>query len=147
MSYCEMGYVERSKKTEGSKNAEQPEQPKEPNVPKEKKEPKQRKASKKPKKNSTEARQRTAWAPKRLVNFIMCFNNFFNFFRMDAKAKTVTIKVDSIIHPVLVYADRGPLIVHLCYECRAFNALRKAKDIGSGKVDLPWVYAPFVVLI
>ncbi|PIC12203.1 hypothetical protein B9Z55_028557 [Caenorhabditis nigoni] len=66
---------------------------------------------------------------------------------MDAKAKTVTIKVDSIIHPVLVYADRGPLIVHLCYECRAFNALRKAKDIGSGKVDLPWVYAPFVVLI
>ncbi|ULU07572.1 hypothetical protein L3Y34_018942 [Caenorhabditis briggsae] len=110
------------KKAEEVKDDKQPQQPKQPMVTKEKKEPKQRKASKQPKKNSKkdsiEAEERFAYEPKHNV-------------------KTIKIKANSVLHPGMVFADRGPLVIHLCYECRLFNALKPAKDVGSGNVQLP----------
>ncbi|PIC30680.1 hypothetical protein B9Z55_021842 [Caenorhabditis nigoni] len=115
-------------------NPRQTKEPKKPEEPKELKEPEKPKEPEQPNKNlvqnlekddwETDARQRTAWDPKRLDY-------------LADRAKALTIKVDNVIHPVLVYADKGPLIIHLCYECRAFNAMRKTKNVGSGKVDLP----------
>ncbi|CAO4372357.1 unnamed protein product [Caenorhabditis nigoni] len=110
------------KKAKEAKDAKQPKQPKEPKVPKEKKEPKQRKTSKQPK--STEARECFACEPKRL-DFL------------EEKVKSIKIKANPVLHPAMVYADRGPLVIYLCYECRLFNALRPTKDVGSGKVQLP----------
>ncbi|CAO4381381.1 unnamed protein product [Caenorhabditis nigoni] len=93
-------------------------------VPEKKKKPKQRKTSKQSKKNSTEARECFACEPKRL-DFL------------EEKVKSIKMNANSVLHPAMVYADRGPLVIYLCYECRLFNALRPTKDVGSGKVQLP----------
>ncbi|EGT51486.1 hypothetical protein CAEBREN_25579 [Caenorhabditis brenneri] len=58
---------------------------------------------------------------------------------LKEKAKTVKIPEEdaAVIKPGHIFLEQGPLIIHLCSECKKFNAQRPATIVGEGRVELP----------
>ncbi|EGT53482.1 hypothetical protein CAEBREN_03882 [Caenorhabditis brenneri] len=58
---------------------------------------------------------------------------------LKEKAKTVKIPEEdaAIIKPAHIFLEQGPLIIHLCTDCKKFNGQRAATIIGEGRVELP----------
>ncbi|CAO4384695.1 unnamed protein product [Caenorhabditis nigoni] len=58
---------------------------------------------------------------------------------LKEKAKNAIIPTElaSTLKPEHVFLDSGPIIIHLCYDCRKFNSTKPTIPVGDGKVQLP----------
>ncbi|CAL2048204.1 hypothetical protein CAEBREN_19164 [Caenorhabditis brenneri] len=54
-----------------------------------------------------------------------------------AKKATIPTELASTLKPEHIFMESGPLILHVCYDCRKFNAGRPTVNIGEGRAQLP----------
>ncbi|KAF1749760.1 hypothetical protein GCK72_026229 [Caenorhabditis remanei] len=58
---------------------------------------------------------------------------------LKEKAKKAVIPTEQVstLKPEHIFLENGPLIIHMCLECKKFNSTRTVTNLGEGKIQLP----------
>ncbi|EGT32257.1 hypothetical protein CAEBREN_02707 [Caenorhabditis brenneri] len=64
-------------------------------------------------------------------------NKKMDWLREKAKSATIPDEKVAVIKPKFLYKESGPLVIHLCNQCKTFNSNRSPQTIAVGMVQMP----------